>query len=237
MLLILTVLLAASPPPPIKGFDKPKKEERGVLGESELAKGKVKIYCADVGRWMLVEVTDPGLKGARDVWLRKKIGEAMPPCEASESGVTRLEGAATYGYVAGVKGHFVFVTSADGASDRRGVRVYSLVDGAEVYTAELSTQFPATVTSDGKTTVLRFHLGIHARCEPLGDDASSCWKEIKEGANIPAQVAVEPPPCEALLKRHPDRMGIQVAVPAEVDLSSPKVVKFTAGPATCTFAE
>ena len=51
MTFLISLLLAAAPVNPFRGFEKPVHEERGTWGDSELAKGKVKIYCADVGRW------------------------------------------------------------------------------------------------------------------------------------------------------------------------------------------
>ena len=235
MVLILSMVLAANSwASTIRGFDKPAKEERGILGESELTKGKVKIYCADVGRFMLVEINDPGLKGARDIWLRKKMGDVMPACNDSDTGVIRLDGAAQYGYLAGIKGGFAFVMSADGSSGFMGVRVYSLLDGVLVYDHDFDSTVPAVLTTAGKTTVMRFHIEIHTRCQPTGAEASSCWKEIRAGAVIPESVKITPPPCDALLKTNPDMLGALVAVPVEIDLSSPKKPKFIDGAATCT---
>jgi hypothetical protein len=234
MTLLLALLFAASPANPFHGFDKPVKEERGTLGESELAKGKVKIYCADVGRWMLVEITDPGVKGAKDLWLRKKVGDTMPPCDANDSGVTRLEGAEQFGYLAGIKGGYAFVLSAEVSGGFRGLRVYSLINGVLVYDGEFDAGQAATLVSEGKTTLLRFHIEIHARCQPTGDEAVSCWKELRADAAIPEGVAITPPPCDALLKSQPDMLSAAVAVPVEIDLASPKKPKFIAGAATCS---
>jgi len=234
MIFILAFALAASP---LSGFEKPVKEERGSLGESELTKGKVKIYCADVGRWMLVEINDPGLKGARELWLRKKLGDAMPPCDANDSGVTRLDGAAQFGYLAGIKGGYAFVLSADSASGFRGLRVYALTDGALVYDGELNATQPMTLVAEGKRTLLRGHIEIHARCQPSGEEAVSCWKELRADSAIPQSVQLTPPPCDALLKSHPDTLGAMVSVPVEIDLSVSKKVTFRDGAATCSAPE
>ncbi len=232
--LALLTLAAGSP---LTGFEKPPKEERGFLGDSETGKGKVKIYCADVGRWMLVEINDPGIKGARDLWLRKKLGDAMPPCDANDSGVTRLDGAAQFGYLAGIRGGYAFVLSADSASGFPGVRVYALADGVLVYDGEFFAAQPITLVTEGKKTLLRAHVEIHARCQPSGDEAVSCWKELRADAAIPATVELTPPPCDAALKAHPEMLGAMVAVPVEIDLSNAKRVKFLNGAATCSAPE
>ncbi len=234
MLHLAVLALAVSP---LSGFEKPAKEERGFLGESELGKGKVKIYCADVGRSMLVEINDPGVKGARDLWLRKKLGDAMPPCDANDSGVTRLDGAAQFGYLAGIKGGYAFVLSADSASGFRGLRVYALTDGVLVYDSEFNGSQPITLVTDNKRTVLRAHVEIHARCQPSGDEAVSCWKELRADSAIPESVQLTPPPCDALLKTHPETLGAVVSVPVEIDLSNSKKVKFRDGAATCSAPE
>ena len=77
---LLALLCAAAPvakPPRIQGLDKPKKEQRATLGQSPTTEAKVKIRCVDVGASMLVEVNDPGLMGARAMWLEKKNGTTM----------------------------------------------------------------------------------------------------------------------------------------------------------------
>ncbi|MBL9037901.1 MAG: hypothetical protein JNG84_05230 [Archangium sp.] len=238
--LVVSLLISAPPPStnqPFRGFEKPAKEERGTLGESQLSVGKVKIYCADVGRWMLVEINDPGLKGARGMWLRKKKGDAMPPCDANEADVTALEGAAQYGYLAGIKGGYAFVLSADGAAAFRGVRVYSLVNGALIYDGEFDARQPTSLVSENRTTLMRFHSEVHARCQPTGDEAVSCWKEIRADVAIPDDVKLTPPPCDAVLKSHPDMLGALVAVPVEIDLASASKRKFIDGAATCSAPE
>lgn len=240
MMLLITLALAASTAPtvsPFRGFEKPAKEQRGTWGESELAKGKVKVYCADVGRWMLVEITDPGVKGARGLWLRKKNGDAMPPCDINETGVTQLEGAAQYGYLAGIKGGYAFVLGADVASGFRGLRVYSLLNGAMVFDGEFDTQQPSTLVSEKQTTLLRFHSEIHARCQPTGSEAVSCWKELRADAAISESVKLTPPPCDELLKSHPDMLSAMVSVPVEIDLAQSSKRTFLDGSATCSAPE
>ena len=235
--LALILVAAAGSPSPLRGFDKPAKEERGILGESELTKGKVKIYCADVGRFMLVEINDPGIKGARDMWLRKKNGDAMPPCNESDVGVVRLDGAAQFGYLAGIKNGFAFVLGADSASGFQGLRVYSLTDGVLVYDHEINILEPVALVVEGKRTLMRFHIEIHTRCQPTGEAATSCWKEIRSGAEVPESVTLAPPPCDALLVKHPDMLGALVSVPVEIDLSAPKKPKYLNGAASCSVPE
>jgi hypothetical protein len=233
---LLAVLLAAAPvakPSPLQGLDKPKKEQRGTLGESPSTKGKVKIRCLDVGPSMLVEVNDPGMMGARDVWLEKKTGDAMPVCDESDAGGTHVSGAEGYGYVEGTKGEFLFVTSADAFGDRQGLRVFSLLTGAQVYEAEFSLQQPVQVSLEGKSVLLRFQLAITSTCEPRGEELASCWKQLRESANVPDAVEIKPPPCDAAFKGKTGFGASLIALPAEVDLSKPKTVKYRPGAATC----
>jgi hypothetical protein len=236
MSLLLTLVLAAAPPLPIVGLDKPKKEQRATLGDSETTKGKVKIHCVDVGSAMLVEVDDPGLVGARDVWLRKKTGDAMPPCDANEAGVTHVTGIPGYGYVVGTRGEYLFAMSSDEFGDRSGVRVFSLKDGVQLFEADVGLQRPLTLTTEGKALVMRFHLMVSLTCEPLGAEAAECWKQVRENAHVADSVDIKPPPCDAVFKGKKDVLPgtAQVALPAEVDLSvSPRRVKHIAGAATC----
>jgi hypothetical protein len=237
-MLIVSMLLAAAPATPVagrlKGLDKPKKEQRATLGESETTRGKVKIRCVDVGASMLVEIDDPGLMGAKEVWLKKKLGDAMPPCDANESGVTHITGIPGYGYVAGTKGDYLFATSADSFTDRSGLRVFSLVTGEQLYETEFNVDQPITLTAEGKSLWLRFHVAVTSTCNPLGAEAASCWKEIRESARVPESVEIKPPPCDAAFKGKSAMPGpALISLPAEVDLSSPKTLKYLPGAATC----
>lgn len=237
MFLLMMAVIAATPRPSVEGLDKPRQAQTGKLGKSELANGPVTIRCIDVGRAALVEIRDPGLKGAKDVWLRKKNGDSMPPCDANENGVTRVEGVAGFGYVLGAKGDFIFAESADGFGDRIGLRVFSASTGAMVLEVERSAQKPAALHAEGSSLWLRYHEPVPATCDPVGDDAAKCWKEVVESARIPGSVEVKPPPCgphEKQLKAAPG--SSQLAVPVEVDLSSPKTKRFRAGEATCGVA-
>lgn len=231
--LLVLATLAAQPKLAITGLDKPRKEQVGTLANSETAKGKVTVHCRDAGNFVVVEVNDPGLMGARDVWVERK-GDGAQPCDDSDAGGTHVSGAEGYGYVAGTKGDFLFVTSADGMGDRMGLRVFQLSSGNQIFETEFSLQQPVTVTVDGKSMWLRFHLAVTVTCEPYGETAEACFKDILESAHVPASVEIKPPPCDALFKDKHHLSGTsQVALPAEVDLSAPKSVKFRAGAATC----
>ena len=236
---LLALLCAAAPvakPPRIQGLDKPKKEQRATLGQSPTTEAKVKIRCVDVGASMLVEVNDPGLMGARAMWLEKKNGTTMPPCDENDSGGTHVSGAEEYGYVEGTKGDFLFVTSSDAFGDRMGVRVFSLLTGAQLYDAEFNLDQPFTVTAEGKTLVLRFHLAITSTCDPRGDELAACWKQLREAANVPEGVDIRPPPCDAVFKGKTGLFNALIALPVEVDVSKPKPVKYRKGAATCAEA-
>lgn len=161
----------------------------------------------------------------------------MPPCNEEAAGVTRLESAAQFGYFAGIKGGYAFVISADSASGYRGVRVFSLLDGVLVFDGEFNVSQPASVVSEGKSTLMRFHRELHARCQPTGDEAVSCWKELRADAKVPESVEIKPPPCDAVLKANPDMLGAMVSVPVEIDLASASTVKFRNGIATCSSPE
>ncbi|MFZ5442880.1 MAG: hypothetical protein ACOZQL_22940 [Myxococcota bacterium] len=236
MILAALLVLAAAPAvSPLKGLDKPKKEQRGTLGDSENTKGKVKIHCVDVGSAMLVEIDDPGLVGARDVWLRKKVGDAMPPCDANESDVRHVTGVPGFGYVAGTKGDFLFATSADAFGDRMGLRVFALSTGEQVYEAEFSLQQPVTLTMEGKSLLMRFHLAVSATCEPRGEEAAACWKEVREAARVPEKLEVKAPPCDEVFRGKNALPGTALlALPVEVDLAaSPRKPRHLPGAATC----
>jgi hypothetical protein len=238
MLLSLLLVLTVTPRVNVEGLDKPKKAQTGKLEKSQLAAGNVTIRCMDVGRFMLVEINDPGLKGAKDVWLKKKNGDAMPPCDANETDVIKVEGAGEYGYVDGVRGEFIFVSSADAFGDRMGLRVFSATSGAMLLDVERSTQKAATLKVEGASLWLQFIEGIPATCDPVGDQAAACWKELRESAKIPDAVEIKPPPCDAEFKGKKIFPGSsQIAVPVEVDLNGPKYPKrFRAGEATCSIA-
>jgi hypothetical protein len=183
---------------------------------------------------MLVEIDDPGLMGSKEVWLRKKAGDVMPPCDANEAGVTHVPGIPGYGYVAGIKGDFLFATSADSFSDRAGLRVFSLTTGDQVYETEFNLDQPFTISAEGKSLMLRFHVAVTSTCNPLGAEAETCWKEIRESARVPEGLEIKPPPCDAVFKSKTGLPGpALIALPAEVDLSAPKTLKYRAGAATC----
>jgi hypothetical protein len=234
------LLLAAAPRAGIEGLDKPKKAQQGKLGKSELAAGDVTVRCIDVGKMMLVEVKDPGLKGARDAWLKKKNGEAMPPCDGSETDVTLVEGVGGFGYIDGTRGDFIFATSADGFGDRVGLRVFSATTGSMLLDVERSMQKPATFVVDGASLWLRYNEGIPATCDPVGAEAESCWKQLRADAKIPDEVEIKPPPCGPVFKGKQVLPGSALlAVPVEVDLNAPlktRVKRFRVGEATCDVA-
>ena len=235
---LLLLLLAAGPRPTIEGLDKPKNVQVGKLGKSENAAGPVTIRCVDVGKFALVEIKDPGLIGAKDAWLRKKNGAAMPPCDANDAEATHVEGLSGFGYVDGTKGDFIFATSADTFGDRAGLRVFSATTGAMLLDVERSTQKPASLSTEGTSVWLRYHEALPATCDPVGAEAEKCWKQLREDAKIPEDLTLKAPPCEKELKGKNVLPGSALlAVPVEVDLTAPKTSKrFRAGDATCALA-
>lgn len=236
-MVLLLLLLAAAPRPAVDGLDKPKKSQTGKLGPSELTKGTVTVRCVDLGKVMLVEINDPGLKGARDAWLKKKASDAMPPCDASDTDVIHIEGAGGYGYIQGTRGEFIFATSADTFGDRLGLRVFSAVTGAMLLDVETSMQKPASLHLDGASLWLRYHEAIPATCDPVGAEAETCWKQLRDDAKIPAELEVKAPQCAAAFKNKKVLPGSALlAVPVEVDLNAPKTKRFRTGEATCDIA-
>jgi hypothetical protein len=238
MMFLIPLVLAATPP--IAGLDKPKKVQVGKLGKSELAAGDVTVRCMDIGRLMLVEVKDPGLKGARDAWLKKKNGDAMPPCDGSETDVIRVEGVGGYGYVDGTRGDFIFASSADAFGDRVGLRVFSATTGAMLLDVERSSQKPAALVLEGASLWLRYNEAIPATCDPVGAEAESCWKQLRADTKIPVELEIKPPPCGPAFKGKQLLPGSALlSVPVEVDLNAPlktRVKRFRAGEATCDVA-
>ncbi|GMU61544.1 MAG: hypothetical protein AMXMBFR34_33070 [Myxococcaceae bacterium] len=236
---LLLVLLAAAPHPGVDGLEKPKKAQTGKLGKSELAPGgTITVKCFDAGAVMVVEVNDPGLKGAADAWLKRKQGDVLPPCDANDADATRLDGVIGFGHVLGKKGDFLFAQSADGFGDRVGLRVFSLPSGALVLDVERSVQKPASLHAEGDSLWLRFHEAVVATCDPIGDNAERCWQEVRDSAKVPADLKLTPPPCDKHHKQLEATPGSsQLAIPVEVELKAPKKSKrFRAGEATCSVA-
>jgi hypothetical protein len=238
MLTLTLALLAAPPRPAVEGLDKPKKVQTRKLGKSELmAGGTVTVKCFDAGKVMVAEVHDPGLMGAANAWLKKKEGDALPPCDGNDTDGAHLEPLIGFGHVVGVKGDFLFAQSADNFGDREGLRVFSLPSGALVLDVERSVQQPATVRVQGERVVLRYHEAVAATCDPVGEGAARCWAQIRDAAKVPVDVDIAPPPCgKYQMQLEPAPGGAQVALPVEVDLSSPKSKRYVAGQATCSLA-
>lgn len=238
MWLPLLVFLAATPKPTIDGLDKPKKIVTTKLGKSELAAGEVTVRCTELGTKVLVEVMDPGLIGVRDAWLKKKSGDALPPCDGNaDDDVIHLEGLSGFGAVEGVRGELIFATSADFFGDRAGLRVFHAQTGELLLDVERSVQKPATIRVDGPSTWLRYHEALPATCDPLGQKAEACWEELKQNAQIPVDVKVKAPPCDAKFKAAKVTTGKSLlAVPVEIDLHAPSSKKFLSGEATCAVA-
>ncbi len=235
MLAPLLLILAAVPS--VQGLDKPKKAQTAKLGKSELAAGTVVARCWDLGKVMLVEVNDPGLKGAKDAWLKKKTGDAMPPCDGNDTDTQHLESIAGYGYVEGSKGDFIFVAGSDTFGDRIGLRVVSATNGALLVDVERSISKPATLTVDGASLWLRFHGSIPATCDPVGPEAETCWKQLVADTKIPEDVKIKAPDCAKAFKGKEVLPGSSLlAVPMEIDLNAPKTKRFRAGEATCDIA-
>lgn len=236
MLIPLLLVLAAKPS--LDGLDKPKKVVTAKLGKSELAAGEVTARCTDLGTKLLVEIHDPGLIGVRDAWLKKKNGDALPPCDGNaDDDVIHLEGLNGFGAAEGTRGEFIFATSADHFGDRAGLRVFHVVTGELVLDVERSVQKPATLRVDGPSVWLRYHEALPATCDPLGQKAEACWEELKQNAQIPADLKLKAPPCDARFKAAKVATGRSLlAVPVEVDLLAPKSKKFLPGEATCDVA-
>lgn len=234
---MLISLLILSAVPSVQGLDKPKKAQTAKLGKSELAAGTVTARCVDLGKVMLVEVNDPGLKGAKDAWLKKKTTDAMPPCDGNDADPTHLESVAGYGYIEGTKGDFIFVAGSDTFGDRLGMRVVSATNGALLVDVERSISKPASLHAEGPSLWLRFHGAIPATCDPVGDQAENCWKQLVTDAKIPEDVKVKAPDCTKAFKGKTALPGAAlIAVPMEIDLNAPKTVRFRTGDATCDIA-
>lgn len=234
---MLLTLLILSAVPSVQGLDKPKKAQTAKLGKSELAAGTVVAKCWDLGKVMLVEIDDPGLKGAKDAWLKKKTGDAMPPCDGNDTDTTHLESVAGYGYIEGTKGDFILVAGSDTFGDRLGLRVVSATNGALLVDVERSISKPASLHAEGTSLWLRFHGSVPATCDPVGAEGEACWKQVVADAKIPEDVKVTPPDCAKVFKGKQVLPGSALlAVPMEIDLNAPKTKRFRAGDATCDIA-
>jgi hypothetical protein len=235
-MILLSLLFAATPNGHVEGLDKPKGVRVVKLGKSELAEGEVTARCLDLGKSMLVEVIDPGLMGARDVWLKKKTGPAMPPCDGNELDALHVKGMAGTSYLDGTRGDFIFSIGPDAFGDRIGLGVFSATTGAMLLDVERSMAKPATLVPEGTRLWLRYHQALPgvASCDPVGVRAEACWKQLRVEAKIPDDVKLKPPRCEASAEGR----QFLLAVPVEVDLNSPmpQTKRFRAGEATCEIA-
>lgn len=184
-LLGLAVVLGSSTSASValtESFDKPVRKMVVNLGRSSYLKpnnpARIQLSCFYYRDFMVRELNDPGLKGARWVTVTPFINEDAPPCRPALASTERIMAKEWWSFL-GVKGSLLFLEAADGDSNGgMPFRVLDLETGKKIFedSAWGNGHLEFMNTTD-ESVSLKYLRVVGGECS-IPKHGMSCWSKF-----------------------------------------------------------
>ena len=132
---------------------------------------------------MVKEVDRGEIGDDRIAFVPLTPGAARPLCATRAAARERVVSAKDWsGYLAGLKGGYVFIQSGDGANNALGVAVFDPATARKLFTDDITgtIEFPP---ADGSALHLRYERAFSAKCA-LPAKGAACWTEILAATHL-----------------------------------------------------
>lgn len=177
------------------GLTKPLQQITKKVGKSRNANRKDIVQnCWLYKNFAIIEVNDPGNRGAIDMSIRPRTPEQSPQaiCAQNYKGKNKtLEHMG--GYFIGVAGDIVFVDDADAFGGEMAFQALSAKTGKELFRSIRNTNEKLLVRV-GKFVGIRYTKALQVDC-PLLEEGKNCWKYILAANKIPDSNKIRMPDC------------------------------------------
>lgn len=177
------------------GFTKPVYQKTTKIGKSRNANRKDIVQnCYVYKNFAILEINDPGNKGAIDISLRPRNPKHKPAgiCKRDYKGKsTPLEQMG--GYFVGVAGDLVFIDDADSFGGEMAFQVLNSKNGRELFRSIRNINEKVLIRA-GKTIGIRYTKALQVDCSLL-EEGKNCWEYILAANKIPQNDKLRMPDC------------------------------------------
>lgn len=234
-------------------FDKPLRETVLDLGPSpnQLPSNgwRVKLSCYYYPAFMVKQLNDLGLKGARIATVPLLHGH-VPACQRTHSDGERLIGR-WGGYFKGVKGRLLFLDAADGTDEGMPFAIFDWKTGKKLFqdsvlfwnSGPVESDIEFSHIPDGKISMSYLRV-VEARCS-IPKDGMTCWDKFREKFGLPLAPL---PKCTGYYQQGQKKWAVgdegvppgelettsAIAYPVVVKLFPRPSIKAVAGPVKCS---
>lgn len=234
-------------------FDKPLRETVVDVGPSpnQLPSNgwRVKLSCYYYPAFMVKQLNDPGLKGAR-IAIVPLLNGHPPACRRSHGAEERLIRKWS-GYFKGVKGQLLFLDAEDGTNGGMPFGIFDWKTGKKLFedsvlfwnSGPVDPDIEFSYTPDGNISMSYLRV-VEAGCS-IPKDEMTCWDKFREKFGSPLATV---PKCTGYYpqgekKWVPGDEGVPpgeletpsaIAYPVVVELFPRPSIKAVAGPAKCS---
>ncbi|MFN8846936.1 MAG: hypothetical protein ACK5V3_09130 [Bdellovibrionales bacterium] len=177
------------------GLTKPIYQKTTKMGKSRNANRRDIVQnCYVYKNFAIVEVIDPGNKGAVDMRLRPRNPKHKPAgiCVKDYKGKSiQLEQMG--GYFAGVAESLIFVDDSDAFGGEMAFQVIDSKNGRELFRSIRNINEKVLIRA-GKTIGIRYTKALQVDCSLL-EEGKNCWKYILNANKIPDNNRIPMPDC------------------------------------------
>lgn len=181
-----------SVPARAESFDTPVRKASVDLGPSRgLMPGDpqhVQVSCSYYTGFMVKELDDPGLKGARWVTITLFSKAHAPACRSAHAPNERFIAKDSWGFV-GAKGPLLFLTAADGEDGGLAFRILDWKTGRKLFEDSAALPFYGGPGFDfehgpkGELS-LEFLRVVHGACS-IPNEGQNCWNILRANLGLP----------------------------------------------------
>ena len=228
-----------------ESFDTPVRKTSVDLGPSRnLMPGDpqhVQLSCSYYPGFMVKELDDPGMEGARWVTITLFLKGRPPGCRLAHGPKERFIAKDSWGFL-GAKASLLFLTAADGEDGGLPFRIVEWKTGKNIFRDSAALPyyggpgFDFGHTADGKLS-LRYLRVVHGGCS-IPNDGQNCWNILRANLGL---VPSDMPACTGYVGEKQDQpialanleTHSAVQYPAEVKLFPRPSIRAVAGEVTC----
>jgi hypothetical protein len=177
------------------GFTKPIYEKTSKLGKSRNALRKDIVQnCYVYRNFAIIEINDPGNKGAVDMSLRPRNPKHNPAgiCVKDYKG-NSIPLEQMGGYFSGVAENLIFIDDADAFGGEMAFQVLDSKNGRELFRTIRNINEKVLIRA-GKTIGIRYTKALQVDCSLL-EEGKKCWKYILAANKIPESDKMRMPDC------------------------------------------
>lgn len=185
--------------------DSPEYTQTLDLGPSDLIDDKsrhVKLKCEVFPAFVLLTMSDPGMKGVGYQVLSRKTGlSGKKTCE----NISKPQDFSFWGSLEGVTGSTIAYRRSEPLGSLDHLTFYDAKKKKSVLSVAFNTDAPLQIEKTGKVIGVNYEAFLNypvTRCNPVVDNQGACLKSILSGNNIPESVTFERLDCAQAIREN-----------------------------------